>query len=269
MTRVDGAAVHADRLGPDDPSAARRDPRRPGRRRRSGSHYRATLRSTTLPARTGCSPGPTASSRRIAGCPGSAGRTPFDRPNHGDPFVTAGQPRASGSRSSATAPLRYATTGEQVAGSGLSRSFEARNVRDFAFTGAPDYAVRLGDRRRRGDPRLEPARASRPRRSWRRRRPPSSREAALLGPYPYRDLRRRPDRRRLRDGVAGPDVDPDRAPATCPTSSPTRRPTSGSTGSSATTRPASRSPTRRPPTSSPATPSACAGRRAARRPGST
>ena len=35
-------------------------------------------------------------------------------------------------------------------------------------------------------------------------------EAALLGRVSVRDLRPRPDRRRLRDGVAGPDVDPDR-----------------------------------------------------------
>ena len=47
-------------------------------------------------------------------------------------------------------------------------------------------------------------------RSCRPRSTRSRRCEPLVGPYPYADLRPRPDRRRLRDGVAGPDLDPDR-----------------------------------------------------------
>ena len=65
-------------------------------------------------------------------------RTPFDRPNHGDPFVTPVSPRVRVAID-ADRPLVFATTGEQVAASGTSRTFEATNVRDFVFTAAPDY----------------------------------------------------------------------------------------------------------------------------------
>jgi hypothetical protein len=66
--------------------------------------------------------------------------TPFDRPNHGDPFVTPSSPRV---RVTIVSDRRvtWATTGEQVGGSGLTRVFEARNVRDFAIAGAPDYRL--------------------------------------------------------------------------------------------------------------------------------
>ncbi|MBA2381009.1 MAG: hypothetical protein H0V73_02770, partial [Chloroflexi bacterium] len=66
--------------------------------------------------------------------------TTFDRPNHGDPFVTPVSPRVRVTIVSDRA-IRWATTGEQVAGSGLTKTYEARNVRDFAFTGAPDYRL--------------------------------------------------------------------------------------------------------------------------------
>ena len=54
--------------------------------------------------------------------------------------------------------LVYATTGEQVGGSGLTKTFEARNVRDFAFTAAPDYRLQSATVNGVVDPRLGPAR---------------------------------------------------------------------------------------------------------------
>ena len=63
---------------------------------------------------------------------------PFDRPNHGDPFVTPVSPRVRVAITS-DRTLVFASTGEHVAASGLTQTFEARNVRDFAFTAAPDY----------------------------------------------------------------------------------------------------------------------------------
>jgi hypothetical protein len=62
----------------------------------------------------------------------------FDRPNHGDPFVTPVTPRVRVAITSDRA-LVYATTGERVSASGLRQTFEARNVRDFVFAAAPDY----------------------------------------------------------------------------------------------------------------------------------
>jgi len=65
-------------------------------------------------------------------------RVPFDRPNHGDPFVTPVTPRVRVAITSDRS-LVFATTGERVAASGLRQTFEARSVRDFVFTAAPDY----------------------------------------------------------------------------------------------------------------------------------
>jgi hypothetical protein len=63
---------------------------------------------------------------------------PFDRPNYGDPFVTPVSPHVrvtiTGDRA-----MAFASTGEPIAKSGLTTTFEATNVRDFAFTAAPDY----------------------------------------------------------------------------------------------------------------------------------
>jgi len=108
----------------------------------------------------------------------------FNRPNHGDPFVTPVSPRVRVTIVSER-PLRYATTGEQVGGGGLTKIFEARNVRDFSFTGAADYGVQsatLGSViihvwGRPGFPFSTVMRAA---------KTALSREAALLGPYPYR-----------------------------------------------------------------------------------
>jgi hypothetical protein len=65
-------------------------------------------------------------------------RTPFNRPNHGDPFVTPVSPRVRVAITS-DRTLVYATPGSRIALSGLRQTFEATNVRDFAFTAAPDY----------------------------------------------------------------------------------------------------------------------------------
>ena len=65
---------------------------------------------------------------------------PFTRPNHGDPFVTPISPLVRVAVES-DRKLVLATTGDQVAVSadGLTRTFEARRVRDFTVTAATDY----------------------------------------------------------------------------------------------------------------------------------
>jgi hypothetical protein len=108
----------------------------------------------------------------------------FNRPNHGDPFVTPVSPRVRVTIVSER-PLRFATTGEQVGGGGLTKIFEARNVRDFSFTGATDYAVQSATVGnviihvwgRPGFPFSTVMRAA---------RTALSKESALLGAYPYR-----------------------------------------------------------------------------------
>ena len=110
--------------------------------------------------------------------------TPFDRPNHGDPFVTAVSPRVRVTIVSDRA-MPWATTGEQTSPTGTVTTFEARNVRDFAIVGAPDFQTRTATvgtvvirvRGRPGFPAAAVLSAA---------RTALSREAALLGPYPYR-----------------------------------------------------------------------------------
>jgi len=65
---------------------------------------------------------------------------PFDRPNNGDPFFTASSPRVT-VRITTDRTLVIATTGDRIGSSGLSQTFEARNVRDFNFTASPAYRV--------------------------------------------------------------------------------------------------------------------------------
>jgi hypothetical protein len=67
-------------------------------------------------------------------------RTPFDRPNHGDPFVTPVSPRVSVTFVT-DRPMRIATTGTRTAVSadGLTQTFEATDVRDVTTTLARDY----------------------------------------------------------------------------------------------------------------------------------
>jgi hypothetical protein len=110
--------------------------------------------------------------------------TPFDRPNHGDPFVTPVSPRVRVTINSDRV-ISWATTGEQVAGSGTTKTFEARNVRDFAMSGAPDYRVTSASVggvmvHVWGRPGFATASVMAAAKTA------LAREAALLGPYPYR-----------------------------------------------------------------------------------
>jgi aminopeptidase N len=62
----------------------------------------------------------------------------FDRPNHGDPFVTPVSPRVT-VRLTSDRSLVIATSGQKVADAGLTEHYVATNVRDFVLTAAPDY----------------------------------------------------------------------------------------------------------------------------------
>jgi len=66
--------------------------------------------------------------------------TPFTRPNFGDPFVTPSSPFVR-VRIVTDRRLVFATTGSRVSksASGLTQTFEARDVRDFTVTAATDY----------------------------------------------------------------------------------------------------------------------------------
>jgi hypothetical protein len=70
-------------------------------------------------------------------------QTPFDRPNHGDPFVTPTSPFVRLTVIT-DRPLVIATTGDRVyrSADGLSQRFEARDVRDVTVTAAPDFHTR-------------------------------------------------------------------------------------------------------------------------------
>lgn len=72
---------------------------------------------------------------------------PFDRPNHGDPFVTAVSPRVV-VRITTDRPMVLATTGERIGApsgaGGLAQTFGARNVRDFTVTASPTYRELTG-----------------------------------------------------------------------------------------------------------------------------
>jgi hypothetical protein len=109
--------------------------------------------------------------------------TAFNRPNHGDPFVTAVSPRVT-VKVTTDRPLVLATTGRRIASSGLTQTFQAENVRDFTVTAAPDF--RTGSRKV-GDTTV---------RVWYRRGFPASaaldaaadalaRMNSLVGTYPY------------------------------------------------------------------------------------
>jgi hypothetical protein len=114
-------------------------------------------------------------------------RTPFDRPNHGDPFVTPVSPRVRVAITS-DRTLIFATPGSRVALSGLRQTFEATNVRDFAFTAAPDYkriSAVVGDNIIRVYYRGSfPAAAT-----IAAAKRALSKMEALVGPYPYRTYR--------------------------------------------------------------------------------
>ena len=69
--------------------------------------------------------------------------TPFDRPNHGDPFVTPVSPLV---RLTVTADrsLVIVTSGDRLSRTpdGRVQAFEARNVRDMTLNAAPDFRSR-------------------------------------------------------------------------------------------------------------------------------
>ncbi len=69
--------------------------------------------------------------------------TPFDRPNHGDPFVTPVSPLVK-LRVVTDRKLRFAVnaTRTSVSTDGLTQTFEAKNVRDVTITAAPDFNSR-------------------------------------------------------------------------------------------------------------------------------
>jgi len=69
--------------------------------------------------------------------------TPFDRPNHGDPFVTPTSPFVRVTVIT-DRKLVIATTGDRVyrSADGRTQRFEARDVRDVTITAAPDFHTR-------------------------------------------------------------------------------------------------------------------------------
>ena len=116
-------------------------------------------------------------------------RTPFDRPNHGDPFVTPVSPHVRLTLIT-DRPMRVATTGTRTAVSadGLTQVFEATNVRDLTTALARDYrtvSATVGDNivrvyYRSGAPAaalLAAAKAA------------LTKLEARLGPYPYTTLK--------------------------------------------------------------------------------
>jgi hypothetical protein len=112
-------------------------------------------------------------------------KTPFSRPNHGDPFVT---PTSSYVRVKIVTDrkLALATSGGRVSKStgGLTQTFVARDVRDFTVTAATDYHTvsrTVGDNvvrvyYRAGAPRLTMLDAA---------ADAFKAYEAKLGPYPY------------------------------------------------------------------------------------
>jgi len=108
---------------------------------------------------------------------------PFDRPNHGDPFVTPVSPSVT-VRITTDRRMGLATTGERIEDGGLTQTFRATDVRDFVITASPTYrstSAKEGDTTvrvfyRPGAPASAMLRAARD----------ALRETeALVGPYPY------------------------------------------------------------------------------------
>jgi hypothetical protein len=116
-------------------------------------------------------------------------RTPFDRPNHGDPFVTPVSPSVRLTLIT-DVPMRVATTGTRtsVSADGLTQVFEATNVRDMTTALARDYrtvSATVGDNvvrvyYRRGAPASALLTAA---------KGALTKLEARLGPYPYRTLK--------------------------------------------------------------------------------
>ena len=115
--------------------------------------------------------------------------TAFDRPNHGDPFVTPVSPKVT-LRITTDTRMRFATTGARrtVSSDGLVSTYEAANVRDVVVAGAADYrttSVEVGDNvvtvfHRAGAPATAMRTAA---------RSALTKLEARLGPYPYTVLK--------------------------------------------------------------------------------
>ncbi|MDP9482785.1 MAG: hypothetical protein M3P84_06135 [Chloroflexota bacterium] len=67
--------------------------------------------------------------------------TPFNRPNHGDPFVTASSPSVR-VRITTDRTMRLATSGRRIATNGLTSTWLAENVRDFTIAASPSWTAR-------------------------------------------------------------------------------------------------------------------------------
>ena len=75
--------------------------------------------------------------------PGLSRRVPIGPSAHGEPFVTSVSPRVRVALTS-DRPLVWAPTGRRVASDGLTKTFVARDVRDFNLAASPDYRTRRG-----------------------------------------------------------------------------------------------------------------------------
>jgi hypothetical protein len=114
-------------------------------------------------------------------------RTPFSRPNHGDPFVTPVSPEVR-VRIRTDRAMTIATNGDRIAVEGLAKTYVARNVRDFTFTASTSYrsvSTRVGNTSvtvvyRAGAPAAVMLSAA---------RRALARMEALVGPYPYPTFR--------------------------------------------------------------------------------
>jgi hypothetical protein len=67
--------------------------------------------------------------------------TSFNRPNHGDPFVTVSSPSVR-VRITTDRSLRLATSGRRIATNGLTSTWLAHNVRDFNIAASPSWRAR-------------------------------------------------------------------------------------------------------------------------------
>jgi hypothetical protein len=67
----------------------------------------------------------------------------FNRPNHGDPFVTTSSPSVR-LRITTDRAVRIATSGRLVSRAGNVQVFAAENVRDISFVADPTFAVAAG-----------------------------------------------------------------------------------------------------------------------------
>jgi hypothetical protein len=109
--------------------------------------------------------------------------TPFERPHHGDPFVTPASPSV---RVAITTdrPMRIATSGRPAGVSGLTQTFVATNVRDFNFTASPRYRTISGSV---GRTRVTVfyRDAGQARQMLASARSALARLSSLVGPYPY------------------------------------------------------------------------------------